>query len=86
LESEFYDLDGYEREPTIIFNFEGRLARDLSSPIIPSMEWIKQTLERIGFDGFTILHKTAEKRGRVTLRARYTREDRSAILFAAEQR
>jgi hypothetical protein len=85
IESEFYDLEGNEREPTIIFNYEGRLIPDLSSPIIPSVEWIRQTLDRLGFEDVAILHKTSGKRGRVTLRARYTREERSPILFAYEQ-
>jgi SAM-dependent methyltransferase len=35
LESEYYDLAGFEREPTLIFNYEGKIVPDLSTPLIP---------------------------------------------------
>ncbi len=87
LESEYYDLAGFEREPTFLFNYEGRVVADRTSPILPSVRWIEQTLSRIGFRDVTVLHRTGSgDRGRVTIRARYpAATDVSPLLYAAEQ-
>lgn len=90
LESEYYDLAGFESEPTIIFNYDGRIISDLSTPILPSVSWIEQTLYRVGFHDVTILHQIRRgedhNRGRVTIRAKYMdRIDTSPILYASEQ-
>ena len=87
LESAYYDLAGFENEPTIMFNYDGRLESDLTTPVLPSVQWIVQTLARIGFEDVAILHKEGPSRGRVTIRARYRKETGAALplLFASEQ-
>ena len=87
LESEYYDLPGFEHEPTIVFNYEGKIVPDLTSPVFPSIKWIEQTLPRVGFGQVTLLHRAGDAhRGRVTVRAEYRGESAiSPFLYAAEQ-
>jgi tRNA (mo5U34)-methyltransferase len=87
LESEYYDLPGFEGESTLMFNYEGKVVADLTSPIFPSVRWIERTLSRIGFQDVTVLHRTSEgPRGRVTIRAIYrAATEVSPLLYAAEQ-
>ena len=87
LESEYYDLPGFEREPTIIFNYEGKIVPDLRSPVFPSIAWITQTLARVGFAGVRILHRVGDaRRGRVTVRAEHGGGTGvSPFLYAGEQ-
>ena len=88
LESEYYDLNGFEKEPTLIFNYDGRISSDPTSPTFPSVSWITQTLACVGFDQITLLHRTGDQnRGRVTVRAHYRGgSTASPILYAAEQK
>ena len=87
LESEYYDLPGFEHEPTIVFNYEGKIIPDLSSPVFPSIKWIEKTLSRIGFGQVKLLHRAGDAhRGRVTVRAQYSGGSGiSPLLYAAEQ-
>ena len=87
LESEYYDLPGFEHEPTIVFNYEGKIVPDLCSPVFPSIKWIEQTLTRVGFGQVSLLHRVGnESRGRVTVRAQYSGGSAiSPFLYAGEQ-
>jgi tRNA (mo5U34)-methyltransferase len=87
LESEYYDLAGFESEPTLMFNYDGRVVPDKTSPVFPSIRWIEQTLSRIGFQAVNVLRRTGDgHRGRVTIGARYPETSmNSPILYAAEQ-
>jgi tRNA (mo5U34)-methyltransferase len=90
LETGYYNIPGMETEPTLLFNYEGKVTSDLSSPVWPSIEWLKQTLRRIGFAEVIILDTGSAADapvGRVTLRANYRadRGERSPVLYAAEQ-
>jgi tRNA (mo5U34)-methyltransferase len=87
LESEYYNLPGFDDEPTIIFNYSGQIIADLWSPVFPSIAWIVQTLKRVGFEDVTVLHRVGnDQRGRVTLRGRYGGgSSLSPCLYAGEQ-
>jgi len=87
LESEYYDLPGFEKKATILFNYEGEVVSDLCSPVFPSIKWIEQTLGRVGFDRVTLLHRAGgRQRGRVTVRAQYgSGSTVSPFLYAGEQ-
>jgi tRNA (mo5U34)-methyltransferase len=87
LESEYYDLPGFEHEPTVVFNYEGKIVPDLCSPVFPSIKWIEQTLTRVGFGQVTLLHRVGNaSRGRVTVRAQYGGGSAiSPFLYAGEQ-
>ncbi len=87
LESEYYNLRGFEQEPTIMFNYSGKIVADLCSPVFPSIAWVVQTLTRVGFEEVTVLHRVGhDQRGRVTLRARYGGGSSvSPFLYAGEQ-
>ena len=87
LESEYYDLPGFEDEPTIVFNYEGKIVPDLCSPVFPSVKWIEQTLTRVGFSQVTLLHRVGSaNRGRATVRAQYSGGSAiSPFLYAGEQ-
>lgn len=85
LESEYYNLPGFEDEPTLLFNYDGSVTSDLSSPSFPSIRWIQQTLSRVGFSDVRKLHPSDVGRvGRVVMRAKYSNQD-FPILSAAEQ-
>ncbi len=85
LESEFYNLPGFETKPTISFNYDGGIVDDLSSPVFPSIVWITRTLELIGFSEITQLaHVGDEHRGRITLHGQYSGRP-TPFLFAGEQ-
>jgi len=85
LESEFYDLPGYETKPTISFNYDGGIVDDLRSPVFPSVAWITTTLGLVGFPEITQLARVGdEHRGRITLHAQY-RGQSTPFLFASEQ-
>jgi tRNA (mo5U34)-methyltransferase len=88
LESEYMDLEGYESHPTIIYNYDGQIHVDSSSPAFPSIAWIENTLAHVGFKGITLLQKTAwetdHRRGRVTIQGTYSGITRP-LLYAAEQ-
>jgi SAM-dependent methyltransferase len=86
LESEYYNLRGFEKEPTITYNYDGKIVPDLCSPVFPSIAWMERTLGRVGFDEVTSLHRVGDAhRGRVTLRARYAGTPASPFLYAGEQ-
>jgi tRNA (mo5U34)-methyltransferase len=87
LESEYYDLPGFEQEATIVFNYQGKVVSDPCSPVFPSITWIEQTLGRIGFGRVTLLHRVGgRQRGRVTVRAQYSGGSTvSPFLYAGEQ-
>jgi hypothetical protein len=87
LESEYYDLPGFEQVPTIAFNYDGTIVADPCSPVFPSIAWINQTLERVGFRGVRALERVGgAERGRVTVRAiRGGAAAPSPFLYAGEQ-
>jgi tRNA (mo5U34)-methyltransferase len=85
LESAYLNLPGSEHEPTLTFNFDGHITRDLSSPVFPSVTWIRQSLSRIGFRQVELLQGGEARFGRVVVRARDRDPNAVPILFAAEQ-
>jgi 2-polyprenyl-3-methyl-5-hydroxy-6-metoxy-1,4-benzoquinol methylase len=86
LESAYYNLSGFESDATMFFNFDGKIAPDLSSPVFPSIVWIESALRRIGFREITMLHTTGGNGpGRVTFRAEYGGLPNPPLLYAAEQ-
>ena len=86
LESSYYNLAGFEDEPTIFFNYDGRLTTDLSSPTWPSIRWITDSLVRVGFANPVVLHSIGGNGpGRVTVRAERRRGPLPPLLYAAEQ-
>jgi hypothetical protein len=87
LESEYYDLPGFESEPTIVFNYDGKILPDLCSPVFPSVKWIEQTVSRVGFGELAVLHRVGDAhRGRITIRAQYIGQfSVHPFLYAGEQ-
>ncbi len=90
LETEYYNLPGLENDPTIYFDYNQKLSIDATSPVYPSIVWLEQTLQRLGFRDQTVLDRFSPgdgRRGRITLRARYFGESggRTPFLYAAEQ-
>ena len=87
LESEYYDLPGFEQRPTIAFNYDGQISADLCSPVFPSVAWITQTLGRVGLEQVAVLHRAGQGgRGRITVRATHAEgATASPFLFAGEQ-
>jgi tRNA (mo5U34)-methyltransferase len=90
VESAYFDLAGFENEPTLFYDYDGRLIGDPSSPVFPSVKWIVQTLGRVGFGDVTELHREPwagnPKGGRVTIRASYNGGGSgSPFLYAYEQ-
>jgi tRNA (mo5U34)-methyltransferase len=87
LESEYYDLPGFEDAPTMVFNYDGSIVDDRCSPVFPSVAWITQSLSRVGFNHVRVLHRLADgSRGRVTICAEYGGgAAASPFLYASEQ-
>jgi hypothetical protein len=86
LETEFYNLPGFEDAATVFYDFGQKLSQDWTSPVFPSVSWITTTLERAGFDEVTLLLGPDDRhRGRVTLRAKYGEKPRSPFLYAGDQ-
>jgi hypothetical protein len=91
LETVYRDILGHESLPTIVFNYDGKVSKDVTSPSFPSNTWIEQTLEHVGFSKIERLHKIGNDmypgRGRVTLTATYDAgSEVSPFLYTATQR
>jgi len=74
LESAYRDIPDHENLPTIVFNYDGSVAKDVTSPCFPSNTWIEQTLKKVGFSQIRTLQKIGGAypgRGRVTVTANY---------------
>jgi tRNA (mo5U34)-methyltransferase len=87
IDTEFYNLPGFEDAATVFYDYGQTLTPDPCSPVFPSVSWLRTTLERAGFDEVTALLTRGESshRGRVTLRAKYGEKPRSPFLYAGEQ-
>jgi tRNA (mo5U34)-methyltransferase len=86
IETEFYNLPGFEDAATLFYDYEQKLTQDWSSPVFPSVPWIISTLERAGFDEVTLLlGPNGRHRGRVTVRAKYGEKPHSPFLYTGEQ-
>ena len=86
IETEFYNMPGFEDAATIFYDYGQKLTQDITSPVFPSVPWIMTTLERAGFDEVTLLlGPDGGHRGRVTLRAKYGEYPHSPFLYASEQ-
>ena len=86
IETEFYNLPGFEDAATIFYDYRQNLTSDPTSPVFPSLSWISITLERSGFDEVTLLSGANDQhRGRATLRAEYDGKPRSPFFYASEQ-
>jgi tRNA (mo5U34)-methyltransferase len=86
IETEFYNLPGFEEAATVFYDYQQKLTQDWTSPVFPSVPWINRTLERVGFDEVTLLvGPDGRDRGRVTLRAKYSEKPHSPFLYAGDQ-
>jgi tRNA (mo5U34)-methyltransferase len=89
VETEYYNLPGFENDPTIFFDYNRKLSPDITSPVFPSTKWVEQTLFRVGFQQVTLLDPPAleQRRGRVTIRAQYGDGSTGYLpfLYAAQQ-
>lgn len=91
-ETAIYNIPGHEQEATIFYDFGAKFSSSGTSPIFPSIAWIKEIVKRVGFVDIVTLNQTAfsnnehRGRGRVVLRATYAGvEDTSPFLYASEQ-
>ena len=86
IETEFYDLPGFEDAATVFYDYGQKLSPDWTAPVFPSLSWIIGTLERAGFHEVTMLSGPGGRQhGRVTLRAKFNEAPRSPFLYAGEQ-
>ena len=95
VETEFYNLPGFENAATVFYDYEQKLSSDAGSPVMPSTSWISATLERVGFGEITLLlhpalgqpdvQPVSLNRGRLFARAKYGEKRHSPFLYAFEQ-
>jgi len=89
VETSYCNLTGYEDQPTLIFNYDGQIVPDRTSPVLPSIKWVERTLSHVGFEGISVLHNEVVRpagRGRVTMHAQYRGSDaRGPALYASQQ-
>ncbi len=89
LETAFYNLPGCQTMPTLVYNYDGSITSDLTSPCFPSIPWIEQTLGRIGFSEVTMLQppRLVPDRGRATFASKYdARSKHNPLLYGGKQR
>lgn len=98
IQTNFYNLPGFEEAATVFYDYAQQVSQDLTSPVFPSLPWLTTTLKRAGFDEVTLLSTVrmglptagavdpdGQHIGSAHLRAKYGDKLRSPVLFAAEQ-